>query len=302
MIIFDDNFSNMDRKKSLIKSSFRQLLGAIIRLAVRNGLNYLEFSAICKSLYVDIATKEFGIKGRETNISRVSLITGLDRKEIKHIKELKEKDRDANNQRPDKLASVLSHWFDGEYYTDDKGHPIELPFAVEEGDEGSSFSQLVHSAGGGSLAPITVLREFKRSKVVEETESGLLRVLRRDYIPNYHANADLSPEFINPDAISHGSSMLVDHINTIFHNLYREDMRQSAHLDMRATDPSVKLSKIPEFYKLVDDLGMDLLDQVDQWLEENSVKDADDKTESSIRLGVGVYSIEGENTTVKKKT
>ncbi len=296
--IFDDIFSNMGGKKSLIKNSFRQLLGAIIRLAIRNGLNYLEFSAICKSLYVDIATKEFGIKGRETNISRVSLMTGLDRKEIKSIRELKEKDVDNSGKRPDKLASVLSHWFDGRDYIDEQGRPIELPFT----GEGISFDQLVHSAGGGSLAPITVLREFKRSKVVEETESGLLRVLKRDYIPNYHANADLSPEFVDPDAISHGSSMLVDHINTIFHNLYREDMKQSAHLDMRATDPSVKLSKVPEFYKLVDDLGMDLLDQIDEWLEENSVKDVGDGAESSIRLGVGVYSIEGQNTTVEKKS
>ncbi len=269
------------------------MLGAIIRLAIRNGLNFTEFSNISKSLYVDIATKEYGIKGRETNISRVSLMTGLDRKEIKRIRESSESELDAMGKRPDKMAAILSDWFSLEPYVDQEGKPIELAF---EG-KGPSFSTLVQECGSGSLAPITVLREFKRSKVVEETSNGKLKVLKKDFIPNYHSNPNQTPEMVNPDAIAHGSSMLVDHVNTIFHNLYREDKKLPAQLDMRSTHTSVKVTKVKEFYSLVDKLGMRALDEISEWMEQNSV-DEEQSEEKTIRLGLGVYSIEGENQTV----
>jgi len=282
--------------KALIKKAFKQLMGAIIRLALRNGVNYVDFSQLCKWLYVDIAANEYGIKGRKTNISRIALITGLDRKEIKRITELEPEDVDQIGQQPDKLSIILSHWSDADEYTDAAGQPMELMF--EGGDV--SFAKLVNEHGGGSLAPITVLREFKRSNAIEETADGKLRVLRRDYIPNYHTSPDRTPDIVDPEAINHGSSMLVDHINTIFHNLYRKDAKQLAQLDMRATNPSIKLSQAPEFYQLIDKLGMKFLHQVDQWLEANAVNDDDD--ERTIRLGVGVYSIEGDNKTVPTRS
>jgi len=273
------------------------LLGAIIRLAIRNGLNYNEFSIISKSLYVDITTQEYGIKGRETNISRVSLMTGLDRKEIKRIRAQGEAQLDDMGKRPDKMAAILSSWFSLDGYTDKSGQPIELEF---EG-EGASFSKLVQEYGGGSLAPITVLREFKRSKTVEEIDNGKFKALKKDFIPNYFSDPKQTPEMVNPDAIAHGSSMLVDHVNTIFHNLYRNDMKQSAQLDMRATHTSVKASKVKEFYSLADKLGMRALDEMEEWLDCNSVNDGGSEKEESVRLGLGVYSIEGKNQTVEKR-
>jgi hypothetical protein len=287
----------VNNSRSIIKSAFRQLLGAIIRLAIRNGLNFTEFSNISKSLYVDIATKEYGIKGRETNISRVSLMTGLDRKEIKRIRVMGESQLDAMDKRPDKMATILTNWFTLESYTDQNGLPTELLFD----GEGLSFSRLVQEYGGGSLAPITVLREFKRSKAVEETDGGALKVLKKDFIPNYHSNASRSPEMVDPEAIAHGSSMLVDHVNTIFHNLYREDLNQPAQLDMRATSTSIKKSKVKEFYGLADSLGMRVLDEMSEWLEENALDKNDSSAGESIRLGLGVYSIEGENQTIEKR-
>ena len=114
--------------KNLIKNAFKQLMGSIIRLALRNGVNYLDFSQLCKWLYVDIAANEYGIKGRKTNISRISLITGLDRKEVKRITELEPEQVDQIGQQPDKLSRILSHWFDADDYTDESGQPRELLF------------------------------------------------------------------------------------------------------------------------------------------------------------------------------
>jgi len=85
--------------------------------------------------------------------------------------------------------------------------------------------------------------------------------------------------------------MLVDHINTIFHNLYRHDTSESQRFDMRATNNEIKVSDVPAFYTYVDQLGMDLLVKADNWLSEHQRDE--NTTEPCVRLGVGVYSIEG---------
>lgn len=292
--IFDIIYPNMENisTKKIILEAFRQMLGAIIRLALRNSVNYTEFANLTKALYVEIAAKEFGIKGRETNVSRISMMTGLDRKEVKRIKDMADDQAIITTSTPDKMTAILNEWHQNSMYTDVKNEPKVLDFSDQE----NSFSELVHKFGGG-IAPITVLRELIRSGVVEKVESGKVKVLKKHYIPNYYVNSEKKPDYVNPNAITHGSSMLVDHINTIFHNLYREDNSLS-QLDLRATQHAVKKSKVKEFYQYIDNVGMDFLTKVDQWLKNNSVADIPKDDKSYIRLGVGLYSIEGENKTI----
>jgi len=68
----------------------RQILNALLvalrplaRALLRAGIGYREFAEISKSAFVDIATKDYGLRGRPTNISRVAVMTGLTRKEVR---------------------------------------------------------------------------------------------------------------------------------------------------------------------------------------------------------------------------
>ncbi|MDH3905625.1 MAG: DUF6502 family protein, partial [Gammaproteobacteria bacterium] len=67
----------------------RQILGAflvvlkpIARILLRFGIGFREFSEIAKTAFVDVASSDFGLRGRPTNISRVAVMTGLTRKEV----------------------------------------------------------------------------------------------------------------------------------------------------------------------------------------------------------------------------
>ena len=58
----------------------RQILEALLiairplaRALLRAGIGYREFAEISKTAFVDIATKDYGLRGRPTNISRVPL-------------------------------------------------------------------------------------------------------------------------------------------------------------------------------------------------------------------------------------
>ena len=273
--------------KELISQSFYRLLGGLVRLALRNGLTHKEFSAIGKQLYVRIAAEEYGLQGRKTNMARIALMTGLDRKEISRIM-TQPISLETLQAPPDRISKILTAWYEDSVYLDSNGQPLAIPV---EGPA-PSFTHLVKSYGG-DIAVVTVLREFKRSQTVTmETPGDKVRVKKRHYAPNYRGDDNAPPELVNPEAIAQGSSMLIDHINTIFHNLYREDLGQRERIDLRATNVAVRKEAVNDFYRLVDRKSMELLKEMDHWLLQHEV---DEPGQDSERLGIGLYFIEGVN-------
>ncbi len=57
--------------KSTILRAFRLLLQPIVRTLVRSGVTWKEAAEVCKTTFVEVATSEFGLHGRPTNMSRV---------------------------------------------------------------------------------------------------------------------------------------------------------------------------------------------------------------------------------------
>lgn len=284
----------IENSKRLIINAFRQLLRGVVRLALRNGLSFVDFSNLSKELYVEIADHEYGIDGRATNMSRIALITGINRHEVKRLKEeLMTPDIQRKVESSYRIADMLTAWHEDKRYLDEDGQPLEIPL-----DGGHpSFNALIQSISvGGDIASVTVLRELKRSQAVEETPLGKLRVLQRHFIPNYHADPQQAPHFANPNKINQGSSMLVDHINTLFHNLYGKP-GEPTRLELRAVNQSINPKDVAEFYEYTNQKSLELLQDIDRWLEKHQdigSHTAEEDTQHE-RLGLGVYVIQGQN-------
>ena len=75
-----------------------------------DGMTWKEYSALSKSVFVETATEEYGIKGRPTNISRVSILTGIDRKEVKRQRDLLQSDMPVLKRKTTDATRVLSGW------------------------------------------------------------------------------------------------------------------------------------------------------------------------------------------------
>jgi hypothetical protein len=100
----------------------------VIRILIKNGLVYRQFAELCKELYVEIATAEYGLRDRPTNVSRVALLTGLDRKQIKSIQDAQSgQDHGPGPQKSlDRISRLLSGWHqDPEFSVE--GKPQDLP-------------------------------------------------------------------------------------------------------------------------------------------------------------------------------
>ena len=166
-----------DQLRATLTAAIRRLLRPLVRILLRNGVPFGVFSDHAKQVYVEVAEQEFGVPGRKPSISRVSVLTGLTRKEVSRLQ--REGDAAAAPvERYNRAARVISAWVREADFNDKAGRPATLPV---EG-EGRSFTELVQRFGGD--VPVrAVLDELLRVDAVERTRDGRLRLVARAYVP-----------------------------------------------------------------------------------------------------------------------
>lgn len=164
-----------DHAYTKISGALLVLLRPIAKILLQSGIGFREFAELAKIAFVDVASQEYGIRGRPTNISRVAVMTGLTRKEVRRIRDHIEEGQPTAEVKSTPLAQVLRRWHSEPKYTDAQGLPLSLPFDSE--DE-PSFTELVRDFGG-DIPPGAMRTEFKRVGAVEEDSKGNLKALRR---------------------------------------------------------------------------------------------------------------------------
>lgn len=256
--------------KALVLAGCRSLLRPIARLLLKGGVTWKEFAEVSRRAFVEVATEEFGKRGRPTNVSRVAMLTGMTRLEVRRQRTLMEADPDAPVGYMSKASRVLSGWHQDPEFLDDAGKPIELQ---QEG-EGACFVQLARRYGG-DIPPIAVLKELVASGAVLRLPDGRLRVAMRDYLP--------LP--MDPAQIRLWASALADLGSTLEHNLSRAPGR-AARFERRALNVSVKSQAVPAFREFLEREGQVFLERVDDWLTAHAGGG------ETIRLGCGLYHIE----------
>ncbi len=164
------------QKKILI--AFQLVLRPIIKILLRYGIGYNQFAEVVKTAFVDVGSTDFGIRGRPTNISRVAVMTGLTRKEVRRIRSKIESGNQTVTIRTTPITEILTRWHSEDDFLDRYGRPEVLPFA----NSPNSFSALVKRFGG-DVPPGAMRTEMKRMDLVDEDEGGNLSVKSRSVLP-----------------------------------------------------------------------------------------------------------------------
>ena len=172
-----------EKLKQQVVEALMLVLRPIVKILLRHGIGVSEFSEMVKKSYVDVASAEYGIRGRPTNISRVAVMSGLTRKEVRRLRNSIEKG-DANlSVKTTPIAEILHRWCAEDDFLDENGRPAVLSFSDGE----NSFSDLVKRFGGD--VPAGAMRtELKRIGSVGEDENGCLRMLKRSVSPSNQTN------------------------------------------------------------------------------------------------------------------
>ncbi len=259
-------------QKTLTKAIVR-ILRPLVRILLRHNVSFRTFSDIAKWVYVDIAANEFGIAGRKQSISRMSVITGLSRKEVKRVSDMPRPSDTNYAERYNRAVRVIAAWRREKAFTDKDGNASILPVSGAEG----SFADLVRKYSG-DLPFRAVLDELMNAGVVEMTEEGDVMLLDRAYIPGDDDGVKL--HILGTD---------VGHlIGTIDHNLQTVDAQR--RFQRKVSYDNLPSEALPVFHGLAAASAQALLEKLDKWLAEND-RDTNPEVGGSGRYdaGLGIY-------------
>lgn len=150
--------------QSVYEECLGNLLRPIVRFCIRRSIPVQFFIELGKTLYLEAAAVEMKSQGEKVNVSRLSVSTGLHRRDVVRLC------REDAAPRPTKslTSRIIGQWEHDSRFTTKAGRPRVLSF---EG-ENSEFRQLV-SLVSSDVNPGTLLFELDRIKAVERTKKGL---------------------------------------------------------------------------------------------------------------------------------
>ncbi len=135
---------------------------------------------LLKEAYVDVALNEFPVNGKKQTDSRVSLLTGVHRKDVKRLRE-RPTEKMAAPRSIGLGAQIVARWLGSKDTTDRKGHPLPLPRKAESRN-GPSFDSLV-SGVSKDVRPRAVLDEWLRLGVAHVDDGGRVVLNRLAFVP-----------------------------------------------------------------------------------------------------------------------
>lgn len=273
--------------RCLVVQTCRVLLRPIASLLLKCGMTWREFADVSKGVFVAVASQDFGLKGRLTNVSRVSILTGVSRKEVARVRSLEGGPAEPPPNKTTDATRLLSGWHQDPEFLGPDGTPLPLPV---DGD-GPSFASLWRRYGGD--VPVTSMRkELLNVGAITVLPDGRLRAERRYFMPRQ----------FDPEWILNAGSMLRDLGEGIAHNLDAgpDAAGRVRHAGRRrfigrATSSAVDPAALPEFEAFVEKNGQEFLERIDQWLTEHEARPAADAARPPLRLGLGLFLIADEH-------
>lgn len=262
-------------KQTLLRA-FRVLMNPLVRILLRQGISFAEFSEVTKAVYVEVALKDFKVPGRRTTRTRIAVITGLTRKEVKRIIDEATREEIEPKTRYSRIGRVLVGWHTDTDFTGPYGMPLELQY--ETGNPGEpTFSELVkrHS---GDMSPRSILDELIRVGAVRETDAGWFRVLRREYIP----------EALGKQNFERIGVVIRNFVNTVDFNMTKSAPGKGRFERSVIADDGIRLVDLPKFDRYLRDRCQALLEEIDNWLTGLPKPDPNSGDEI-IHTGVGVF-------------
>lgn len=250
-----------------------------MHVLIRCGITWKDFAELARTSYVEVATQQFGKRGRPTNVSRTAVLTGLTRREVRKQRSRLAAAPDAWAGHVTKASLVLSAWHQDPEFLDANGKPARLPL---EG-EGVSFVALLRRCGAGDVRPSTLLKELLTAQAVRESPDGRLEALKRSYIP----------QTMDEELIRMWGKRMTDLARTYLNNLTRPG-KAPARFERAAVNDRIAASALPEFRKFLEQEGQAFLERVDAWLTQHEARGTqeDSAARPGIRLGAGLYHIE----------
>ena len=258
------------KTQAALVKAVNMLCKPLIRLLIEKGMTFPQFRELMKELYVEVADEHFSLDGKKPSDSRIFVLTGVHRKDIKRIRLQAEQENPQVTSSASLSGEIVARWTSMPEYLDDKGKPRQL---LKSGKREAGFEQLV-SGVSKDVRPKVVLEEWLRLGMVG---------LKDDHVILNKSAFVTNKEFT--EMAYYLGHNVHDHLASCVNNIIAE---QAPMLERSVYYASLTESSVNKLNTIASKKGDELLQQ----LNTQAIKfyDADkDKDDANYRMRLGVY-------------
>lgn len=259
-----------------LAAALHKFLSPLVRILLRNGIPFQIFAEWAKKAYVEEGMSTFPIEGKKQTTSRLSIITGLTRKDIHRLRNRAEATDQEVSAHYNRATRVIAGWRRDRKFSGPGGKPAPLP--VEGGSR--TFTNLVKKYSG-DIPPRAILDELLRVGAIARLKDGRIRLVARVYVPQQSKVDKL--EILGSDT--------ADLIATIDHNLHA--LSRPPRFQRKVMYDNLPCEVVDTFRPHAARQSQKLLEAMDRWL---SCRDRDINPfvqgKGRIRAGLGIYYFE----------
>lgn len=251
------------------------LLRPVARFCIRNSLTVRELLEASKVALIDAATHEMERSGEKVNISRLSVITGIHRRDVMRLsREGPELDQPTNL-----VSRIIGQWEQDPHFRTKTGKPRVL---TTEGDD-NEFRAMVARVSQ-DLNAGTVLFQLERIGAIERTKNGV-KLKKRAHSVQHDVE----------EGYKLLSSDVDDLIIAVGENL--EDAGETPHLHARTEYDNIYVSALPEVRTWLLDKGSEFHEKVRNYLaqfDQDINPERGGKAKARVMVGTFSLAVEPE--------
>lgn len=166
---------------TLLIRAFRRVLYPLVKLALTKGVTFPQMQELLKAVFVEVGEKEFRLPNKEQTDSRISLLSGLHRKDVKRLRTQPATEESVTSRSIPLGAQVISRWSGDPAYLDAEGMPRPLPRQGSTPDE-ASFERLVTSIST-DIRSRALLDEWLQQGIVAKRNDDKIALNLDAFIP-----------------------------------------------------------------------------------------------------------------------
>ncbi|MEQ1663551.1 MAG: DUF6502 family protein [Thiobacillus sp.] len=216
-----------------LTGAVQRLLRPLVKLLLHYSVQYPALTQLLKQTYVEVATA-MPVEGKVQTDSRVSLLTGIHRMDVKRLRSEIVTSQDTPPTSVSLGAQIVARWTAHQEYLDNKGRPLPLHRLASAGGL-MSFETLVRSVSK-DIRPRVVLDEWLRLGVAEIDNLDRVVLVTDAFVPSQGLD----------EKLFYLGKNVHDHLDACAHNLTQPDapplLERSVYYDRLSKDSTLILS------------------------------------------------------------
>jgi hypothetical protein len=254
----------------------RRVLHPLVRLLLSQGVQYPLLSELLKSVYVGVANAEFKVEGKRQTQSRITLLTGIHRKDVRRLM-AEERYRHEMPADVSLGVQIAALWLSHPDYLNEEGRPAPLPRLASTGGE-KSFEALV----------ARISKDIRSRSVLDEwLRLGVVKLGPDDRV---HLKADaFIPEKGFEEKVFFLGQNIHDHLHTAVHNVIGQGVPR---LERSVFYEGLSEQSVAELAELAHKLGMDTLVAIHRRAQELQERDSA-QGQGKLRMNFGLFFYQG---------